>query len=384
MIPFNYKTNRQERCIILVANTTWYLYNFRLPLIEELVTRQYRVIALSPNDKYVAKLQKYKVTHVNIKISRSGINPFKDMLLVNKFRSIYNKYKPDIVQHFTIKPVIYGTWAAKAAKVKHIFNMIPGLGYVFTGRNLKKAIVRKVVKNMYRRALALSEHIYFQNSDDRDYFLDNNLVDVTKTSIVPGTGVNTEFFCSNNKKSIKKKITFILFARMLWDKGIKEFVEAAYELRTTCSNTNFWLVGPIDQENPKGIRHEQLENWNNEGVIQYHGMTDNIRDYLKKADVVVLPSYYREGIPLSLLEAASMAMPIITTDSVGCREVVENGKNGFLIPIKDSKRLAYEMKKFIINSSLITKMGKESRRIAMKKFDSRDVVQQIVKFYPSI
>ncbi len=367
--------------IILVANTSWYLYNFRLPLIKELLSRGYNVFALSPTDSYVANLQKYGIEHININMTRGGINPFEDIFLLLKFIDIYRKYKPDAIQHFTIKPVIYGTIAACVSHIKYIYNMIPGLGYVFTDNSLKKFLVRGIVRFLYRKSLYLSKHLYFQNQSDRDYFINHKLVNKEKTSVVPGTGVNTIRFSPGNRKK-KNEITFILVARMLWDKGIKEFVEAARILKEKYQNITFWLLGPVDRQNPRGILPEQLENWNKEGAIKYLGMTDNVKLYLEKADVIVLPSYYREGIPLSLLEGAAMGMPIVTTDSVGCREVIEEGKNGFLVPIKDPERLSSTMEQFLLNPDLVYLMGKESRKMAVTKFDSRKIVQEILRYYP--
>lgn len=367
--------------IFLVANTSWYLLNFRLPLLEELLAQGYRVFAVSPIDSYAERFQEYDIKHIDFKMTRSGINPLEDILLILKFINIYTRYRPDIVQHFTIKPVIYGSIAARIARVKYIYNMIPGLGYVFTGKSFKKFWVRKIAQFLYRRSLLFSQHVYFQNREDRDYFVKQKIVDLEKTSVVPGTGVDIHLF--SPKPLIKKNgITFILAARMLWDKGIKEFVEAAYCLKKKYENVHFWLLGPVDLQNPRGITPEQLRAWNNDGVVKYLGMTDDVKSYLDKANVIVLPSFYREGIPLSLLEGAAMGMPIIATDSTGCREVVEDGTNGFLIPIKDSEALATAMERFISNPRLIVRMGAESRKIAVAKFDSRKVVKEILNYYP--
>lgn len=366
---------------VVSSNTSWYLYNFRLPLLKELVDRGHQVFALAPYDTYVKHFHEYGIKHLDIQITRSGINPFEDIALLLKFLSIYKRHKPDIVQHFTVKPVIYGTIAARISRVKHIYNMVPGLGYVFTGTSFKKFWVQKIVRFLYRRTMLFSQHVFFQNQDDRNYFLEHNMVDKHKTSVIPGTGVDTVKF-SPRKYERKNTVTFILAARMLWDKGIKEFIDAAYTLRKKYNNIDFWLLGPVDMQNPKGISSEQLEKWNKQGTVKYFGMTDNIKAYLEKADVIVLPSYYREGLPLSLLEGAAMGMPIITTDSTGCRVVVEDGINGFLVPIKDSARLASTMEKYILNPELISSMGQASRDITVRKFDSKQVVRKILKYYP--
>jgi len=367
--------------IFFVSNTSWYLYNFRLPLLKEILSKGHAVFALAPRDKYVKQLQQNEITHVDIAISRSSINPIKDISLILKLITIYKEYRPDVIQHFTVKPVIYGTIAARLCHIKYIFNMVPGMGYVFTGTSFKKFWVQRIVRLLYQKTMNFSHHVFFQNRDDSYYFLKYKLVDKQKTSILPGTGVDIDKFRPGN--IIKKKgVTFVIAARMLWDKGIGEFVEAARTLRLRYKNTNFWLLGPVDLQNPKGIRSEQLEDWNKEGVINYHGMTDNVKSYLERSDVIVLPSYYREGIPLSLLEGAAMGMPIITTESPGCRDVVEDGKNGYLVPIKNSVKLASAMEKFIVNPELISRMGKASRKMAVEKFDSKKIVKKILKYYP--
>ncbi|MGQ9465425.1 MAG: glycosyltransferase family 4 protein, partial [bacterium] len=369
--------------IVLSANTTWYLYNFRLPLVKELLRRNYQVFALSPTDKYVNYLKELNVRHIDIKIKRSGINPLEDILLLARFIQIYKRYQPDLVHHFTIKPVIYGTIAAKTVGIKYIFNMIPGLGYVFIDASLKKRLVQLVTKNMYKQALKFSNHVFFQNADDYNYFLKHRMVPLERASIVPGTGVDTEKYKPVAKKSkIDGKIIFIFSGRLLWDKGVGEFISAARLLKKKYNNIDFWLAGPVDLQNPKGILPEQLNQWQQEGIINYLGMTDNIEQYLHKADVIVLPSFYREGIPLSLLEGAACGLPIITTDSVGCREVVTDGKNGFLVPIKDPDALAQAMEKFILKPDLVTEMGNESSKIAKEKFDSKKVVNLILQRYP--
>lgn len=374
-------SQRCSKTIIFSANTTWYLYNFRFPLIKALLDAGHRIIAVSPRDSYEKYLLEYGIEHFHVRMKRGSINPVDDIILLHKFSRMYANLKPDIVQHFTAKPVIYGTAAARMVGVKHIFNMIPGLGYVFTERSFKKTMVRFLVSMMYRKTLQYSSHLYFQNTDDRDYFINHRIVKNTNISVVPGTGVDVHYFSPSRKQKHKTTI-YLVMARMLWEKGIGEFVEAARVLRKKHKETAFWIIGPVDTDNPMGIPFEQLNKWNEEGVVHYHGMTDDVKSFMEKADVIVLPSYYREGIPLSLLEAAAMGMPIITTDSVGCRDVVENGKNGFLVPPKDPKALADAMEQFVLRPGTASKMGEQSRRRALEKFDSRKIVAQILKYYP--
>lgn len=372
---------RPKQLVLLSANTSWYLYNFRRPLLIALLARGYRVHALAPDDAYAAKLRDLGIEHIPVRITRSGLNPFADIALLARFLSIYRHYKPDIVQHFTVKPVVYGTLAAHLSGIKRIYNMVPGMGYVFTGAGFKKVWVQRVVRRLYKTTMNLSHHVFFQNHEDRNYFLRHGLIDEGRTSIVCGTGVDTQKFLPSPRQR-RATITFVMAARMLWDKGAGEYVAAARELKQRHKNVRFWLLGPVDLENPKGIKPEQLKTWNNEGAVEYFGMTDNIRAYLSRADVIVLPSYYREGIPLSLLEGAAMALPIITTDTPGCREVVREGENGILIPTKDPVALAAAMEQFIVKPALVSRMGRRSRELAEREFDSRIAVREILKYYP--
>lgn len=369
--------------IMLVYNTSYYLYNFRLPLIKELCSRNYKVYALSPTDAYVKYLKEHGVEHIDIELSRSGLNPLKDLFLLLRLVKIFRQYKPDIIQLFTIKPNLYGTIAARIAGIENVYNMITGLGYIFIGNDLKKRTLRKFIEFLYRKALCFSKHVYFQNKDDRNYFIERNLVDKEKTSIVPGSGVDTAFFSPSHrvKVDVNDKITFILVSRMIDDKGINEFVDAAYQVKMIYQNVAFWLIGPVDSTYPNSIPYAKLMHWNSEGIIKYFGATDDVRPFLAKADVIVLPSY-REGTPVSILEGLATGMPVITTDAIGCRETVKNGKNGFLVAPKDSKTLAAAMIRFVQNPALIVPMGKESRKLALEKFDVRLVNQKILSKYP--
>jgi glycosyltransferase involved in cell wall biosynthesis len=352
-------------------------------LIKEFCSLNYKVYALSPADAYTKYLEKYGVEHIDIKISRSGLNPLQDILLLFKLIEIFRRYKPDIIQLFTIKPNIYGTIAGRIAGVKNIYNMITGLGYIFIGDSIKKHALRKFTEILYRNSLLFSKHVYFQNNDDRNYFITHNMVNREKTSIVAGSGVNTEYFSPRKKikRNVNDRIVFILVSRMIRDKGITEFVDAAYQIKKHFDNVNFLLLGPIDTTYPNSISRTTLEQWNKEGIVKYLGATDDVRPYLARADVIVLPSY-REGTPVSILEGLAMGMPVITSDAIGCRETVRHGRNGFLVQVKDSQALASAMISFIQKPDLIDQMGRESRKLAVETFDVKIVNQKILKKYP--
>ncbi len=366
--------------IIVAGLSTWYLYHYRLRLLRSLVSKGFQVLTLASADSYQKRIESHGVKHIKVDIVRTGINPLQEINLLHQFLKVYKKHKPDIVQHFTIKVIIYGSIAAKIVGVKHIYNAITGLGYSYSSNSIKRIILRTIINSLCRCSLKFSSHVYFQNEDDRNYFVRRRIVTRTNTCIIPGSGVDTSYYKPIAKRETDK-ITFILVSRMIKDKGIIEYVEAAHKLRKRYNNVEFLLLGPLDSKHPTSITQKQLRYWTKMGDVKYLGETNDVRYYLKSADVIVLPSY-REGIPVSLIEGAAMGMPIITTDSTGCREVVEDGINGYLVPIKDSAKLASAMEKYIADPMLISSMGQASRDIAVRKFDSKHVVKKILKYYP--
>ncbi|NOR17802.1 glycosyltransferase, partial [candidate division WOR-3 bacterium] len=309
--------------IIVAGLSTWYLYHYRLRLLRSLVSKGFQVLTLASADSYQKRIESHGVKHIKVDIVRTGINPLQEINLLHQFLKVYKKHKPDIVQHFTIKVIIYGSIAAKIVGVKHIYNAITGLGYSYSSNSIKRIILRTIINSLCRCSLKFSSHVYFQNEDDRNYFIRRRIVTRTNTCIIPGSGVDTSYYKPIAKRETDK-ITFILVSRMIKDKGIIEYVEAAHKLRKRYNNVEFLLLGPLDSKHPTSITQKQLRYWTKMGDVKYLGETNDVRYYLKSADVIVLPSYYREGLPLSLLEGAAMGMPIITADSTGCREVVED------------------------------------------------------------
>lgn len=366
--------NERRKKIILVSNDIFTIYKFRLPLIKCLQAKGHKVVAVAPFlkfDSYVKLLKDNKVKCIDIKMDIWGINPLRDIYFLYQLFKIYQNEKPDIIQHYTVKPVIYGTLAARIVGIKNIYNTITGLPFAFTLNGLKYRAVCSFLKALYRVSMRFSSHIFFHNYEDRNLFISNKFVKPEKATVVP-TGVDTEFFKSKNVEINNQNFTFLYIGRILKTKGIMEFIEAARRIRQKYTKSRFLILGMVEDGNPLSIEINDLNKWQKEGIVKYLGFRDDVRPYIEEADVVVLPSY-REGCSTSLQEACSMSCPIIATDIPGCREVVKDGVNGFLVPIKDVKALTEAMERFILNPHLKISMGREGRKFAVKKFDVQKV-----------
>ena len=353
--------------ILIVANTSWFIQHFELALLRALQST-HEVVAVTPHDNWSPRFAGLGVRFVELPMSRRGLNPLGDIRVALGLYRIYRREKPAVIFHNTIKPVIYGSLAARAAGVKRILNMISGLGYVFTGQTPRHRSLRHLVKLMYRGALDGSHRVFFQNPDDRRYFIENALVKADKTELTYGLGVDLERFQYVEPALTTRECTFILVGRMLWDKGVGEFVAAATELKRTFRGARFQLLGKLDQDNPSHIDGETIDQWHRSGVVEYLGEVPDVRPILEQADVVVLPSY-REGVPNALLEGLALGRPVITTDVPGCRETVLDKVNGLLIPPRDVAALAEAMRYMITHPERRIEMGREGRKLAVERFD---------------
>jgi len=366
--------------IAIVANSTWNIYNFRLGLIRELTKVGYRVIVIAPIDEYIHYLgDNYFIKHIAIKrLSPQSKNPLKDVLLCKELYDIYKKEQPDLILHYTIKPNIWGNFAARLANIPTI-STLTGLGYTFLHGNFTKYIIRK----LYKVALSKSKRLVFHNGDDLQLFEDFNLIPKGRGEVIPGSGVDTNFF-SPFPKSPAKKFIFLFVGRVLYDKGILEFVEAARQIRQVTKNTEYWVVGQLNAENPTAVSKHQLQVWLENKDIRYFGNSNDIRKFLKKADVFVLPSY-REGMPRAVLEAMASAKPIITTDTAGCRDTVVEGENGYLVPVKDSISLAEAMLKiYYLDRNELREMGNASRDLVLQNFDEKIIIDRYLSLIQNI
>jgi len=361
--------------IALIYNTSDYLYRFRRELIEMLQQRGHDVIAIAPKDEATEKLQALGVKWFDLPISSHGVNLFTELRTTYYLYRILRQERPQIVFNFTIKPVIYGSMAAATAGVKKVYSMITGAGYVFLEGGWFRIILRNIILPQYRVAMRLNKKVFFQNPDDKAVFLKNGLIKPKQAVLINGSGVNLNKFL-NTKTNPMRKGVFLLIARLLYEKGIHDYVEAARIIKQQYPEVEFWLIGPFDT-NPAAISQHKVDSWRQEACINYLGAKSDVRPYLEQAMVYVLPSY-REGTPRSVLEALAMGKPVITTDVVGCRETVIDGKNGFLVPVKNPTALASAMEKLLVNPDLVEKMGQASRKLAVEKYDVFKVNQVIL------
>lgn len=366
--------------VILVANAGFTVINFRKELITRLCELNHEVVVVCPeacsimNTESVRNfIEKIGATHESIELSRKGLNPLHEILLFIRLIKIFKKQRPTHILNYTIKPVIYSSIAARICGVKNIFSTITGVGYVFTSK--RNYILKSLIWLQYYLALKCNKLVFFQNPDDLKLFGSLNLLRGIPTKIINGSGINVEYFCSN-KYEFNFLPKFIMIARILKDKGIDEFIAAAKIVKSEFPNTSFYLMGAVD-ENPESYSQDDITRWVDEGIIEYIPHQNDVRPFLEKADVFVLPSY-REGTPRSTLEAMSMGLPIITTDTAGCRETVTNNLNGYLVPVKDSLSLANAMKLFITRPELLMAMGTKSKEIVKLKYDVRIVNQTIL------
>ena len=356
--------------VVILLNTAWNLLNFREGLIRSLVAEGYEVVAVAPRDDYAEHLTKLGCRFVPLSMDNQGTNPILDLLLLWHLFRLLKIEQPDVCLSYTVKPNVYGSIAAQALGIP-VINNIAGLGAVF----IKGGWLNQLVIGLYRLALARSRKVFFQNDDDRQLFIRRRLVKEGVTDLLPGSGVNLAKFSPTYLPG-KTKVHFLLIARMLWDKGVGEFVEAARLLKQRGVDAEFSLLGFLDVQNPAAISQQRMDKWVAEGAIRYLGVSDDVRVEITQADCVVLPSY-REGTPRTLLEAAAMSRPIITTDAVGCREVVDDGVNGLLCKPKDALDLADKMEQIISMSHYEREeMGRRGREKVRREFDEQIVIKK--------
>ncbi|UCE63272.1 MAG: glycosyltransferase family 4 protein [Nitrospirota bacterium] len=368
--------------VILVSRCAWTLFNFRAGLIRALKKRGDVVLGGGAGgDGFEGKLKHLGIAFVPLPVSLRPIDPWSDWLLLWTLFRWYRRERPDVVHHFTIRPVVYGSVAAWLAGVPKIVNSIEGLGTVFGDG--QKRWLRAVVELQYRLAMSLSHLTFFLNRDDYDHFIARGLIKPEKAIVVSGPGVNCEVFKPHSavETSPNGSVTFLLSARLLWEKGVYDFVQAARLVKQTFPTTQFQLLGMRDERNPNVVPQEVLDQWEAENIITWLGEVSDVRPIVAKADVVVLPTYYREGMPRALLEASAMGKPIIATDTVGCRDVVEQEKSGILVPVKNPQALASAMIRMIESPGLRSSMGKAGRERVVKKFNEQLVIDDILECY---
>ncbi|MDQ2164185.1 MULTISPECIES: glycosyltransferase family 4 protein [Vibrio] len=357
--------------LIMVANTAWSVFNFRHSLIKELLSCGVELYVIAPEDKFSEKLAEMGCQVLDLPMQAKGVNPIADFGLMLRLLRHYREIKPDFIIHYTIKPNIYGSLAAKLVGIPSLA-ITTGLGYTFVNQN----VVSQVARQLYRFAFRYPKEVWFLNEDDRCAFLGHRLIEPNKAVLLHGEGVNLNHFVPSNKPQPDENIRFLLIARMLRDKGVCEFVEAARQIRKQYPQAIFQLLGDCGVPNPSVIGREEIAQWEKEGIVEYLGTTDDVRPIIAQADCLVLPSY-REGIPRTMIESAAMAKPLIVSDAPGCRDVVLDGQTGYLCEVKNTLSLAQRCEQFLtLSDSEKQAMGKAGRAFMEDKFDEKWVIKQ--------
>lgn len=363
------------------------LYLFRTPIMRELLQSGNIVYAICPKGEYNQSLSEVGVIVVNYEIDRKSINPFAEKKVIENIYIAIKNLRLDILHTFTAKPNIYGTFAGKRANIPVILNLVEGLGSFYVHNSIKNIIIRTIMERLYKKAFALSNGVVFVNNEDSKYMISKKIIDKNMVKVIKSVGVditkfNLQNFSQDSLHNIKLKIglqdklIILMVARAIWDKGIREYYECADILKSKYSNIEFLLVGGTDNGNHACIDIDFL----NSGSVKWLGHRDDIVELTAICDIYVLPSY-KEGLPVTLMEASAMSKPIVTTSTTGCREVVKDGYNGFLVPVKSSVELSKKIEILITNKDLRDTMGKNSRLIAQKEFDVKKIVKQYVEYY---
>ena len=375
-MTFRAPNTNQPLKIAFLSHLDLNLYLFRLHIMVELKKKGIEVFAIVPNGIYFNKFRELGIMAIDYKIKRESLNMLNEIKTIKNIRRIIKDLNPDILHTFMHKPNIYGNISG----AKNIVNTITGLGSFFVHNDLKSKSVKMIIENLYRFTSKNAKRVVFQNSDDLNYFVLKGIIPKKKTKLIKGSGIDTHEFrpIPKNKLLIKnlnidEKPVVLMVARVIKDKGVQEYIKAAEILK---DRANFLYAGDID----RGNKNSFMPDWKN---VKYLGFRTDIKELISICDVFVLPSY-REGIPRTLLEAASMAKPIVTTNSVGCREIVQDGKNGFLVPIKDHISLAKKINTLINNVELRKQFGISGREKVLKEFDIKIIVNEYIKVYEEI
>lgn len=365
--------------ILLVSNTDWYLFRFRLALAAHLRSQNMQVVFVSPAGKHVQSIEAHGFQCVNWPLGRKSTHPVTELAAVYSLAKIFRQQKPDLVHLHTIKPVLYGSLAAWLLGIKPVVRSVTGLGYVFLAENRHARLLRSLLKIVYRFIFRVGHGMtIFENQTDRNYFLQEKFVREEQSVLIEGVGVDTDFY--QPQPEPQGIATVALAARFLWDKGVGEYVEAARLVRQRGIEARFLLVGQTDPGNPASIPDQTIETWSRQGLVECWGWQSDMRAVFSAAHIVTLPSY-REGLPTVLIEAAACARPLVATDVPGCRDVVQHGVNGCLVPPRDARQLSEALIHLLESAALRQQMGAASRQMAEQRFDIAHVNRQTLNVY---
>jgi glycosyltransferase involved in cell wall biosynthesis len=371
-----YNEIRGHKLIAFVSNSAWSVYNFRLDVIRYLMRQGFHVLVLAPDDEYSLYLQQSGCRFIPLDFNNKTENPFADLFFYRQLKTLYKIHRPDFIFHYVAKPNIYGSLAAAAIGIPSVA-VITGLGYPFAKRNW----LYHIVKLLYKKALRKTREVWFLNNEDARIFISEKIVNIEKAKVLPGEGIDTDYF-STAHRTIKKEsepFTFLMSTRLLKSKGISLYTDAARILKKKNYAVRFELIGFFEQHHPDSILREDLDRWQKEGLIHYGGFAKDVRPFLQKADCLVFPSFYNEGIPRCLMEGASMELPVITSNNRGCKDVVLNNATGFLCHVQDPFDLADKMEKMInLSTEERQRMGRNGRALVIKKFSIKNVIDEYV------
>ena len=367
------------KTVLIIGGLAESLLNFRAPVIRALKAQGCRVVVSAPApfpEQHIQALQALGAEIRPIRLSRTGLNPFADLMTIWSVWRVIREVRPQAMLAYTVKPVIFGGIAAALARVPRRCAWITGLGFAFSeGSGLKKRLIRFVMTVLYRVSLRRYNAVLFQNNDDQTLFRELGLVGAQqRVEVTAGSGIDTERY---QVTDLPTAPVFLMAARLLRDKGVAEYVRAAALLRARHPEVRCLLAGDLDP-GPDSVTQNELEDWQQEGNIEYLGWQSDIRLALAQCRIYVLPSYYREGLPRSILEAMAMGRPVITTEAPGCRDAVEAGKNGLLVPVRDAVALAAAMEVLVLDPGLAQAMGHFGRDLSVSKFEARKVSAQVV------
>lgn len=351
--------------VLIVNNTSVYVHRFRRELIRRIQAEGHEVILVCPDDSHTPRLADLGVERISWPLQQHGTSPWSEFRAARFLTALARRRRPDVVLNFTIKPAVYGSFAAHSVGTEKCFSVFTGLGHYFTDPARIQAPATRAIRFLLRRALRHDDAVFFQNESDRAMFLALGLVDESRSKIVDGSGVDTRRFRPSDEPVEPE--SFVLVGRMLREKGVREFVQAASRVRAAHPGSRFRLVGGIDSSG-SAIAIDEIRQWQHEGVIEYLGEVDDVRPVVAQASVLVLPSY-REGMPRSVLEGMAMGKAIIATDVPGCRDCVSDGVNGLLVKPMDVDSLVSAMTRTLVEPGLVERMGAASRRIALERFD---------------
>lgn len=368
--------------LLIVTNVDWFFLSHRLPVALEAKKLDFHVAIVAKDTGSKNIIIRHGFDFIDLPINRSTVNIIKDIKTIYFLIKIYIRFRPDLVHHITIKPVLFGSLAARLTKVRYVINAISGLGHIFIGNDLLAIVQREFVKMFYKISFfKINQEVIFQNKHDQTLFIKSKIVRNYQTKIIRGSGVNLQKFKYFSEE--RNQIVILFASRLLWTKGIGVFVEAAKIILKEKINARFIIVGRLDYDNPARVFEKEIINWQRDGLIEWGGHVTNVMDILAKSNIVCLPTFYGEGIPKILIEAASCGRAIIATDVPGCNDIVTHNHNGLLIPPHNVDALVDSLRILINNDHLRMTMGKRGRELAENYFSIDLVVQQHMDIYRS-